>query len=285
MVAISNGGGSRFGVPDSHVYRRQDCRPDKSGPAESPFSLSKSMSALLFGPPGTAKTTIAKAVADGLSWPVVLLSPGVFIERGLEYIEAQARLVFTDLMNLSRAVVVFDECDELFRTREPTPGLEQTRSITAFVTASMLPKLQDLHDRGKIVFFICTNNFDTMDPAVKRGGRIDHLIAVGPPDEIARQKILSGLVAELRTRSNWNNPILIAAAINELAKGSERFNRSELSRAVHNLQEMAMPDTEQKARAVALNVIERLTPSLTISASEYTDFLTEKKQYSHAVTK
>lgn len=258
--------------------------PIIADPRNLPSFYPRSMSALLFGPPGTSKTTIAKAVADGLSWPVVLLSPGVFIERGLEYIEAQARSVFSDLMNLSRAIVVFDECDELFRTREPTPGLEQARSITAFVTASMLPKLQDLHDRGKIVFFVCTNNFEMMDPAVKRGGRIDHLIAVGPPDETARRRMLKGLAAELRTESSWNAPARIAAAIDELARDSERFNRTELSRAYQSLHKLPMPDTDDEARTVARKVLERLRPSLTISPEDYETFSKQKTEFSHVVT-
>ena len=196
-----------------------------------PSAKSESVSALLFGPPGTSKTTIVKAVAHGLSWPLVLLSPGDFIENGLEYIEAQARSVFDRLQRLSRAVVLFDECDELFRDRKPSEAVEQTRGIAAFVTASMLPKLQELHDRGRVVFFICTNKFESLDPAIRRGGRIDHIIGVGPPLESARRRLILGQLELVDTGSTAGR---IAEA---LAYKTERFSRSELVRACALLQD------------------------------------------------
>lgn len=100
-----------------------------ASPQQLPHSADRNVSLLLFGPPGTAKTTVVKALADGLQWPLVFLSPGNFIERGLEYIEAQAKAVFEMLQRLSRVVILFDECDELFRDRKPTPGTDQSLKL------------------------------------------------------------------------------------------------------------------------------------------------------------
>ena len=94
---------------------RKLIQPILEDPSKLPRPQNKNMSALLFGPPGTSKTTVAKALAQKLDWPIVMLSPGTFIERGLEYIEAQAKIVFDQLLQLARTVVLFDECDELFR--------------------------------------------------------------------------------------------------------------------------------------------------------------------------
>jgi len=118
-----------------------------------------------------------------------MLSPGIFIEKGLEYIEAQANSIFSRLQKLSQTIVLFDECDELFRDRRPLEAADQTREITAFVTASMLPKLQNLHDTRNVLFFICTNQIRTMDKAVTRGGRIDYVIGIGYPDEQQEKNI------------------------------------------------------------------------------------------------
>jgi hypothetical protein len=253
--------------------------PVLASPRRLPNRNPSSVSVLLFGPPGTSKTTIVKAVADGLQWPVVLLSPGDFIERGLEYIEAQARSVFERLMTLSRAVVIFDECDELFRDRAPSADTEQTRGITAFVTASMLPKLQELHDRGRVIFFICTNNFGTIDPAIKRGGRIDHIIGIGPPDEAARLKIADVTVRELQS-GGWTPPAHFDAAKKRLVVKTERFTRSEIQRAVRLLARGKW-DSESAAESQADGIAKTLTESLTISERDYSNFVRFNNQFSH----
>jgi hypothetical protein len=264
---------------DRHVIA-----PIASSPRREPAQDPRSVSVLLFGPPGTAKTTLVKAVAEGLGWPVVMLSPGTFIQRGLEYIEAQAELVFGRLMMLSRAVVLFDECDELFRDRKPLANTEQTRGITAFVTASMLPKLQELHDRGRVLFFVCTNNFDSMDPAVKRGGRIDHIVGIGPPDQEARLKIVMHWLKQQQSKEGWAPRTHLEAALEAFARHSDRFIRNELLRGCDLISAGADWSDASKAETFAKKVVERLEPGLTISDEELKKYRMQRKQYSRPVT-
>lgn len=255
---------------ESHIVT-----PIKAAKTQLPDAASRTMSVLLFGPPGTAKTTIVKGVADALGWPVVFLSPGTFIERGLEYIEASARDVFERILMLQRCIVMFDECDELFRDRGPSRQSEQLRTITAFVTASMLPKLQDLHDRGKVVFFICTNHFGSLDPAVKRGGRIDHILAVGPPDDVGRLRIVENALAAYK-----NVPGFTAAA-REVVTVTSGFTRDELIRLCGHVRPPFRPIKSVRARMAAL--IGSFSSGRTISAEEFTQFLSDRNRYSFAV--
>lgn len=231
-----------------------------------PSPRTGSVSALLFGPPGTSKTTIVKGIADGLSWPLVELNPGVFINDGLELIEATASTVFKRLMRMERVVVMFDECDELFRERGPLLQSEQLRNITAFVTASMLPKLQELHDHGRVVFFICTNNFASLDSAVKRRGRIDHIIGIGPPDEEARRRIVVGFEVD-------GGPKL--SDVSRLWQGTERFTRGEM---VHLAQEFLSATKSEtysdgpQLDALAARLIEGMQASLNIDRGTFEEF-------------
>lgn len=260
-------------------------RPILNAPGGVPPVSPRSVGLLLFGPPGTAKTSTAKALAEGLGWPVVVLTPGNFIERGLEYIESQAKSVFERLMQLSRAFVLFDECDELFRMRKPTDETEQSRGITAFVTASMLPKLQDLHDRGRVVFCICTNHLGSMDPAVKRGGRIDHVIGVGPPDQAARKRIASQLLSRLFPTFSKGAEPRFSAAIDRLVESSNTFTRPEVERATSNLAhewQRKQWATDEEGKAIADAVIGKSAFGLTITGPEYETFLRDRKMYDHA---
>jgi hypothetical protein len=148
-------------------------------------TLSGRRSALLFGPPGTSKTTIAEVTAERLGWPLVVISPSHFLTLGLEKIYVRANEIFEDLMDISDAVVLFDEMDALVQTRgkpgknEDVSGLDVTRLL---LTTSMLPKLQDLHKRGRVIFLLATNHIRNLDPAITRPGRFDLLLCVGPPN-------------------------------------------------------------------------------------------------------
>jgi hypothetical protein len=246
-----------------------------ANPRQLPSAETHNVSLLLFGPPGTSKTTIATAMASYLRWPLVTLSPGEFIARGLEYIEAEAQSVFTRLDRLTRAVVLFDECDELFRDRQPKSSTEQTRGIAAFVTASMLPKLQRLHDRGRIVFVICTNSFQSIDKAVTRPGRIDHIVAVGPPSRRARFNILSQLV------SRHGPPRIGVALLDAIADATERFSRTELKRLLDDILSVSW-SSETEARAVISRLTAKWAGSLAITPEAYAEYVAARTASSYA---
>ena len=147
--------------------------------------LPERKSALLFGPPGTSKTTLAKAFARSLGWPFIGIDPSDLLGNGLENIHQTTSSIFGDLLDVSRAVVLFDEMDALVRQRQ-----ERTDVIREFLTTSMLPLLAKLHDEGRVVYFMATNHLQRFDDAIKRPGRFDLLLCVGPP---SWHRKLSGL--------------------------------------------------------------------------------------------
>ena len=121
-----------------------------------------------------------------------MITPSDFLSKGLEQIYVRANEIFEDLMDISTAVILFDEMDALVQTREnpkrkkegngghkeSTPGLDVTRQL---LTTSMLPKLADLHKRARVIFLMATNHREQLDPAITRPGRFDLLLCVGPP--------------------------------------------------------------------------------------------------------
>lgn len=267
-------------VQEVHEQRRADIRPWAHPPA---------MSAILFGPPGTTKTTIVKAMAHGLNWPLVTLSPGTFIRDGLENVERCAIDVFALLRDLSGAVVLFDECDELFRTRERSTAdsNDQTRSISAFMTASMLPKLQDLRDRGRVFFVIATNYLEQIDPAVKRIGRIDRMVGVGWPDQEQREHIIR---TELATSGGLRD--LSASrrkhVLEWLAEKTRFYIRGDIA---HFAQALADREHELRAarnRAATVKILEEIIAGVSpIDVSHRQQFVNDalKSSTSHAAAR
>lgn len=133
-------------------------------------------SAILFGPPGTGKTTLVESVAGALGWGFVEITPADFLDRGSEFVSARADEIFKQLMELDRCVVLFDEIDELIRDRAVA-----SEALSRFFTTTMLPRLARLWERRRLLFFVNTNSIGDVDPAVVRSQRFDAAIYVLPP--------------------------------------------------------------------------------------------------------
>jgi len=229
------------------------------------------VSMVLYGPPGTGKTSIVRAIAKRLHWPLITITPSVFLADGREGIDLHARRVFAELMALDGAVVLFDECDELFRKRprhtdESNTGMVPDLSAAALITGAMLPRLQDLRHRGRVIFVIATNRLAAIDSAVLRRGRVDQLIAVGPPELGSRRRLI---------KESWEG--IPDAYLRELARRTEKLTRAEVlevAERVRGLRET--PPLSLTADGIE-GLVERLLPPETraIDEADWQDYVAE----------
>lgn len=142
-----------------------------------PFPDDVKMSMLMFGPPGTSKTSLAKDIAKVLGWPLLEVDPSHILVDGWDRVHATAIRLLDDLAELDCAVVLLDEFDELVRTREGEKG----EPVSRFFTTAMLPKLIKLNKERRIVLLMATNFVDQFDDAIIREGRFETVVQVLPP--------------------------------------------------------------------------------------------------------
>lgn len=147
---------------------------------------------MLFGPPGTGKTTFAKAIAGRLGWPFIELLPSK-LESGDDSMSAELRQAMTDLLQLDRAVVFIDEFDEIASARERNPG-------TKGVVNELLKMIPSFRSAPGHLLVCATNFVDGIDAAVLRPGRFDLVIPIGPPDLRARTALWTAALAPLDQR-------------------------------------------------------------------------------------
>jgi len=177
-----------------------------------------SSSILLYGPPGTSKTSLMEALAQKLDWQFLQVTPADFLLAGEQQVEARATLLFEILKRAERLVVLFDEIDEFLLDREAE---ERPGGIFRFMTTSMLPKLQSLKSRRKLIFGIATNYKERLDEAITRLGRVDHDWAVLPPDFESRVALIQKF-----------EPDIDDASARSISANTPFFSYLELKRAV-----------------------------------------------------
>jgi transitional endoplasmic reticulum ATPase len=138
---------------------------------------------VLFGPPGTGKTTFAKAVASRLGWPFVEVFPSRLAAAG-DGLAVALRGTFNDIDELEHAVVFIDEVEEIAGQRGGKPP-----SPLQGVTNELLKIIPAFRERDGRLLVCATNFIRALDPAFLRHGRFDYVIPIGAPDAAARAAI------------------------------------------------------------------------------------------------
>jgi len=197
-------------------------------------------SLVLYGPPGTRKTTLVTQIAKALGWPIIMLSPPHFLRQsGLEGFEASAAEIFDNLFRLRRVVVLFDECEDFFKKRSGRQQLE-SRTIGAFITAGMLPRLQTLHDNRWVIFVLNTNiDLGELDEAVTRPGRFDYKQKVEYPTLEAQLRYI-----ESRTNSE------IATIMKNILASHQNASRSKGKQSVSTISFSLLDEFATKAKGL-----------------------------------
>ena len=143
---------------------------------------------VLFGPPGTGKTTFAKAIASRLEWPFVEVFPSRLAAdpKGLA---GALRETFLKISELEHAVVFIDEVEEIAAHRggEPPSALQG-------VTNELLKIIPAFREQPGRLLVCATNFIRALDSAFLRHGRFDYVVPIGLPDAAARLAIWESYV-------------------------------------------------------------------------------------------
>ena len=203
---------------------------------------------LLHGPPGTGKTLMAKAVANEIDAYFTTISGPEIMSKYYGESEEQLREVFEEAEEEAPAIVFIDELDSIAPKRGETQGDVERR-----VVAQLLSLMDGLEERGQVIVIGATNRVDSIDPALRRGGRFDREIEIGVPDKGGRKEIL-----QVHTRGM---PLSEEIDIDSYAENTHGFVGADLATLT---------------KESAMNALRRIRPELDLDSEEIDAEVLEK---------
>jgi cell division protease FtsH len=143
---------------------------------------------LLSGPPGTGKTTFARALCNSLQLPLVVTSVSTWLEPGyLGDVIKRMRIAFDEALAHAPAILFIDEIDGI--------GSRNRGGDYDDYWTGLINKLLELMDGSVktegLVIVGATNHPNVIDPAIRRSGRLETHVEIPLPDVDALVGILA----------------------------------------------------------------------------------------------
>ncbi len=197
---------------------------------------------LLYGPPGSGKTLIARAVANETDAYFTSISAPEIMGKLYGESESRLRMLFEEASRKSPAIIFIDEIDAIAPKRE---DMGSEKQVEKRVVAQLLTLMDGLASRGQIIVIGATNLPNAIDPALRRPGRFDREITLPIPDQRGRLEILS-----IHTRGM---PLSADVSLEKLSEITHGFVGADL---------------EALCREAAMSAIRQIIPSIDFDQSE-----------------
>jgi len=201
------------------TFRRMGIRPSRG--------------VLLYGPPGSGKTLLAKAVAKESEANFIQVKGPSLLSMWVGKSEEGMRKVFERARQVSPCIIFFDEIDALAGKR----GVEVGTKVTERVLNQLLAEMDGLEDLNDVLVIGATNRPDLLDPGLLRPGRFDKVLLVGAPNEEGRHQIL-----KIHTK---NMPLAKDVVLGDFAKKTTGFTGADIEAFVREAAMIALRESKE----------------------------------------
>ena len=209
---------------------------------------------LLYGPPGSGKTLLARAVATESEANFISIKGPEIFSKWVGESEKAIREVFRKGRTAAPAIIFFDELDAIV----PRRGLGYADSgASERVISQLLTELDGIETLQNVLVIAATNRPDILDPAVMRPGRFDRLIYVPSPDFDSLKEIFKIHAGSM--------PLSKDVSLDELARKSQGYSGADIEaicrEAAMNALREDVDATEVSSRDFD-EAMERVSPSI-----------------------
>jgi len=217
------------------------------------MGIRPSRGVLLYGPPGSGKTLLAKAVAKESEANFIQVKGPSLLSMWVGKSEEGMRKVFERARQVAPCVVFFDEIDALAGRR----GMDQGTRVTERVLNQLLAEMDGLEDLNDVLVIGATNRPDMLDTALLRPGRFDKILLVNAPEEDGRLQILQIHTSKMPVAKDVN--------LKEVAKETIGYTGADLEAVVREAAYFALREniaSEQVKKKHFLEALKKVKPSV-----------------------
>ncbi|KAJ3671598.1 hypothetical protein LUZ60_007677 [Juncus effusus] len=187
------------------------------------FSLAKHQSfprykgVLLYGPPGTGKTSLACLCAKNAGAQLFTINGPEIVSQYYGESEQTLHHIFDSAKKSAPSVVFIDELDAIAPARK-----DGNEELSLRMVATLLKLMDEIHRNDRVLLIAATNRPDSLDPALRRPGRLDREIEIGVPSPKQRLDILVTLMSKM-------DHSFSASQLNSLASETHGFVGADLA--------------------------------------------------------
>lgn len=237
------------------------------------YGLTVPKGILLFGPPGTGKTMLMRALAKELKYNFIEVRCSQILSQWYGESEKNVAEVFTNARKAAPTILFFDEIDSVAKKR--TSMAEGLDTVGPRVLTTLLQEMDGAVKSNKVVMVVGATNLPSeLDPAILRPGRFDKIIYMHLPDPEARKAVFRVHLRKLTLAPDVD--------LDVLAKRSERFSGADIKNIVEEAKKLTAREAIAKGEIVPismgqlLTVISRVKPSTSLAQLEtYEQFKTD----------
>ena len=189
------------------------------------YNVEPSKGIVFFGPPGTGKTMIMRALSNEIHAGFYYVKASNLISSYPGETEKKISQIFSIARKHAPCILFFDEIDNIGMARENDIDEIHRQALT-----QLLIELDGFQKVTNVVVVGATNIPEVLDPALLRPGRFDKLIYMPLPEPSARKLIFKMYLSKL--------PISNDIDLDVLVKKTERFSGADIRNVCESVAQM-----------------------------------------------